>query len=63
MDLTSLLIPLLLAAVTAWGLGKHVDVYTALTDGAAEGLRVLLRIFPNLVALLTAVYMLSLIHI
>ncbi len=57
MDLTSVLIPLLLAAVTAWGLGKRVDIYTALTDGAAEGLRVLLRIFPNLVALLTAVYM------
>ena len=57
MDLTSVLIPLLLAAVTAWGLGKRVDIYAALTDGAAEGLRVLLRIFPNLVALLTAVHM------
>ena len=57
MDVTSLLIPLLLAAVAAWGLRQRVDVYAALTDGAAEGLRVLLRIFPNLVALLTAVYM------
>ena len=58
MDVTSLLIPLLLAAVAIWGLRQRVDIYTALTDGAAEGLRVLLRIFPNLVALLTAVYML-----
>ena len=57
MDVTSLLIPLLLTAVAVWGLRQRVDVYTALTDGAAEGLRVLLRIFPNLVALLTAVYM------
>lgn len=57
MDMTSLLIPLLLAGVTVWGLGQRVDVYAALTDGAAEGLRVLLRIFPNLAALLTAVYM------
>ena len=57
MDVTSLLIPLLLTAVAAWGLRQRVDVYAALTDGAAEGLRVLLRIFPNLVALLTAVYM------
>ena len=57
MDMTSLLIPLLLAAVAVWGLRQRVDVYAALTDGAAEGLRVLLRIFPNLVALLTAVYM------
>ena len=44
-------------SVAAWGLRQRVDVYAALTDGAAEGLRVLLRIFPNLVALLTAVYM------
>ena len=57
MALTSLVIPLLLAVVTVWGLVRRVDIYTALTDGAAEGLRVLLRIFPNLVVLLTAVYM------
>lgn len=57
MALTSLVIPLLLAVVTVWGLVRRVDVYTALTDGAAEGLRVLLHIFPNLVVLLTAVYM------
>ena len=57
MDVTALVIPLLLAAVAVWGVGRRVDVFAALTDGAAEGLRVLLRIFPNLVALLTAVYM------
>ena len=57
MDVTALVIPLLLAAVAVWGAGRRVDVFAALTDGAAEGLRVLLRIFPNLVALLTAVYM------
>lgn len=55
---TALVIPLLLAATAAWGLRRRVDVYAALTDGAAEGLRVLLRIMPGLVALLTAVYML-----
>ena len=49
---------LLLAAVAAWGVRRKVDVYTALTDGAAEGLRVVLRICPNLIALLSAVYML-----
>ena len=57
MDVTALVTPLLLAAVAVWGVGRRVDVFAALTDGAAEGLRVLLRIFPNLVALLTAVYM------
>ena len=39
MDVTSLLIPLLLAAVAIWGLRQRVDIYTALTDGAAEGPR------------------------
>ena len=58
MDVTALLIPLLLAGVAAWGVRRKVDVYTALTDGAAEGLRVVLRTCPNLIALLSAVYML-----
>ncbi len=58
MDVTALLIPLLLAGVAAWGVRRKVDVYTALTDGAAEGLRVVLRICPNLIVLLSAVYML-----
>ncbi len=38
-------------------MGRRTDVYGALTDGAAEGLRVLGRILPALVVLLTAVYM------
>ena len=58
MELTSLVIPLLLAAVAAWGAARRVDVYAALTDGAMDGLTVLLRIVPSLIALLTAVYML-----
>ena len=57
MSLSSLVVPLLLALVAAWGLGKRVDVYAALTRGAAEGLTVLLRIIPALVGLLTAVSM------
>lgn len=56
-DIASLLIPLLLTAAALWALGRRVDVYGALTAGASEGLTVLLRIVPSLVALLTAVYM------
>ena len=58
MSLSSLVIPVLLAGVAVYGLGKRVDVYAALTHGAEEGLSVLLRIVPALVGLLTAVYML-----
>lgn len=58
MDISSFVIPLLLAAISLWALREKVNVYEALTDGAADGLRVLLRIFPHLLALLTAVAML-----
>ena len=57
MNLSSLIIPLLLAVVAIYGMGKQVDVYGALTHGAEEGLSVLLRIAPALVGLLTAVSM------
>ena len=56
-DIASLLIPLLLTAAALWALGRRVDVYDALTAGASEGLTVLLRIVPSLMALFTAVYM------
>ena len=57
MNFSSLVIPLLLAAVALYGMGKRVDVYGALTHGAEEGLSVLLHIVPALVGLLTAVSM------
>ena len=57
LNLSSLVIPVLLAGVAACGLGRRVDVYAALTHGAEEGLGVLLRIVPALVGLLTAVSM------
>lgn len=52
------LIPLLLAGAALYALSRRVDVFSALTTGAGEGLSVILRILPPLVALLTAVYML-----
>ena len=57
MNVSSLLLPALLAGVAVWGTGRRVDVYGALTRGAEEGLTVLLRIIPALVGLLTAVSM------
>lgn len=53
-----LVIPLLITLTACFALYKKVDVYTAITDGAADGLRVVVKIFPALVGLLTAVYML-----
>lgn len=45
------------AGLAAAAIGRRTDVYGALTDGAAEGLRVLGRILPALVVLLSAVQM------
>lgn len=55
--MTDWVIPCLLAGVAAAAMGRRTDVYGALTDGAAEGLRVLGRILPVLVVLLSAVQM------
>ncbi len=58
MDYSAYLVPLLLAFVALFGLGKRVNVYEALTQGAQEGLTILTGILPSLVGLMTAVYML-----
>ena len=57
-DLLTLTVPLLLAGVGLCGVLTGTDVFSALTDGARDGLRTVARIFPALVALLTAVSML-----
>lgn len=53
-----LLIPLLLIAVSVAALAKKQEVYSALLEGGAEGLRLLASIVPALIVLLTAVSML-----
>ena len=57
MNFSALVVPVLLATTAVCGMGRRVDVYSALTHGAEEGLTVLLRIIPSLVGLLTAVSM------
>jgi len=56
--LTSLLTPLIIAAVALWALCKRQDVFSALLAGARDGLHTLVGVVPALVALLPAVYML-----
>ena len=58
MDYSAWLVPLLLAFIALFAMGKGINVYEALTKGAEEGLTILLRILPALVGLMTAVYML-----
>jgi len=53
----TLLLPLLLSGVGLCGLWRRADVYSSLTRGAEDGLRVLLRVLPALVTLLPAIAM------
>ena len=54
----TMLVPFLMLGVALWGLARRVDLWSALVEGAGEGLQVSLRIVPPLIGLLTAVYML-----
>lgn len=56
--LFALIAPLIIAGISVWALAHKTDVFSAMTEGAAEGLKTVARILPALVALLSAVYML-----
>ena len=57
-SLFDLIVPMLLLSTAAWALYRKVNVFDAITTGAYDGLKSVIKIFPNLVCLLTAVYML-----
>ncbi|MDO4810675.1 MAG: nucleoside recognition domain-containing protein [Eubacteriales bacterium] len=57
MSISGFIVPVILAGTALFSLTRKVDVYSALTTGAGEGLSVMVKIFPALVALLSAVYM------
>ena len=56
--LADLAAAIVIAGAALWGVLSGTDVFEAMMDGIKDGLGVLLRIFPSLVALLTALYML-----
>jgi spore maturation protein B len=56
--LGTLVVPMLIGTMAVYALARRVDVFAALTDGAMEGLRVIMKILPALIALLTGIYML-----
>lgn len=56
--MTDFLIPALMVGLSVVALAKKQDVYAALTEGGAEGLKLLLSIAPAMVMLLSAAHML-----
>ena len=53
------LVPLLLFGVCAFALGKQENAYDLMLQGAGDGLKLLIRLIPTLILLLTAVTMLK----
>ncbi|HIS59423.1 MAG TPA: spore maturation protein [Candidatus Faecousia faecipullorum] len=56
--MTDYIVPLLLLGTSAWALRKKENAYDLMTQGASEGLKLLISIIPALILLLTAVHML-----
>ena len=57
-QLSAALVPLILLLVSVAALRKRENVFSAMSEGTAEGLKTVARILPALVVLLTAVSML-----
>ncbi|MCY6960527.1 spore maturation protein [Clostridium brassicae] len=49
------IIPILLGSIVAYGMAKKVKVYECFIEGAKEGLKVCINIYPYLLAMLLAV--------
>ena len=56
--MSALIVPLLLACTGFYALSKKTDVFSAMTEGARDGLKTAAGILPGLCVLLPAVYML-----
>ena len=56
--MSALIVPVLLCSAGIFALSKRVTVFSALTDGAREGLKISAGMLPALVVLLSGVYML-----
>lgn len=56
--MSALIVPVLLAAAGIFALSKRVDVFSAMIDGAREGMKISAGMLPALVVLLSGVYML-----
>lgn len=56
--MTALIVPAIILAVTAYAAAGKIDVFSAMTEGAKKGFRVIYNILPTLIIMLSAIYML-----
>ncbi|MDL2234253.1 spore maturation protein [Ruminococcaceae bacterium OttesenSCG-928-L11] len=55
MNIGSLIIPAVMAAILLYGLAQRVDIFDCFIEGAREGLGTAVSILPSLIALMTCV--------
>ncbi|HNZ82444.1 MAG TPA: spore maturation protein [Sedimentibacter sp.] len=55
MNISDLILPLLIAAILFYAVSKGVDVYSAFVEGAIDGARSALKIFPYILAIIFAI--------
>ncbi len=65
MNMSDLILPTIIGAVLFYGIAKNVDIYAVFVDGAMEGAKSAIKIFPYVLAIIFAInlFILSLIHI
>ncbi len=56
--MTSYIIPFIIMIIIVLGLIRKGDVFSPFLEGAREGLRLAIDIFPNILGIMTAIYML-----
>lgn len=55
MNISNLVLPLLIAIILFYGIIKGVDIYSAFVEGAIDGAKSALKIFPYILAIIFAI--------
>ena len=55
MNISDLILPLLIAAILFYGIIQRVDIYSAFVEGALDGAKSALKIFPYILAIIFAI--------
>jgi len=57
MNVSDLILPIVIGSILFYGICKQVDIYTVFIEGAMEGAKAALRIFPYILAVIFAINM------
>lgn len=56
--MSQFILPIVISFIVCYGLYKKVDVFETFTEGVQKGIEICIKIFPTILGLITAVYML-----